>query len=196
MARIRVGISRCLLGDGVRYDGGHKRDGLLLEVLGDLVEWVPVCPEVECGLPVPREPMRLEGAAESPHLVTVSTGIDLTDRMSSWIRVRMEEPDLMGLCGFVFKSRSPSCGLRGVDVLDARSGRTPVGSGLFAQAFMARFPRVPVEEEGRLRDPGHREVFIGRLLRPSPAEPRPRHRLADRSSMVGPEAGREGESGR
>jgi uncharacterized protein YbbK (DUF523 family) len=112
--KIKIGISSCLLGHKVRYDGGHKLDLYLRDTLGWYVEWVPVCPEVECGLPVPREAMRLVRSAESLRLVTSVTGADHTDRMLKWAGHRLSELEKEGLCGFIFKSRSPSSGMRGV----------------------------------------------------------------------------------
>lgn len=155
MARLRLGVSRCLLGDCVRYDGGHKLDRWVRGTLGACADWVPVCPEVECGLSVPREPMHLEGPAAVPRLVAARSGADLTDRMDSWIRGRLARGGLEGLDGFVFKSRSPSC---------APHGLKAHGAGLFARAFAARFPSVPAEDEGRLQDEGLRDRFIERAF--------------------------------
>lgn len=170
--RIRIGISSCLLGEKVRYDGGHKLDHFLKDTLGQFVEWVPVCPEVECGLPVPREAMRLTGDPERPRLVTVRTGRDLTDRMQRWAATRLGELAREELCGFIFKSRSPSSGMRGVKVYNAAEnlpGAAPgipsrAGVGLFARAFMEHFSLMPVEDEGRLQDPALRENFIERVF--------------------------------
>jgi uncharacterized protein YbgA (DUF1722 family)/uncharacterized protein YbbK (DUF523 family) len=161
---IRLGISQCLLGDPVRYDGGHKLDHFLRDTLGRYVTFVPVCPEVECGLPVPRESMRLVGDPASPRLVTTRTGIDHTERMQNWARGRLDQLAHEDLCGFVFKKNSPSSGMLRVKVYNAAGVPASSGSGLFAQAFMARFPRIPVEEEGRLHDPKLRENFIERMF--------------------------------
>ena len=114
--KIRIGISTCLLGENVRYDGGHKRDRFITETLGQFVEFMPVCPEMECGLGVPRESMRLEGNPESPRLVTGRTKIDHTERMVNWARKRVKELEKDDLCGFVFKSNSPSSGMERVRV--------------------------------------------------------------------------------
>jgi uncharacterized protein YbgA (DUF1722 family)/uncharacterized protein YbbK (DUF523 family) len=161
---VRLGISSCLLGQHVRYDGGHKLDPFLKDTLGKFVEWVPVCPEVEMGLPVPREAMRLVGTAGSPRLVTVATGVDHTARMTAWTRKRLDELEGMGLCGFVFKSRSPSSGMRGVKIYGASGVPARTGVGMFARAFMERFPHLPAEDDGRLHDPGLRENFIERVF--------------------------------
>lgn len=160
MEKIRVGISTCLLGRSVRYDGGHKLDRYLTDTLGQYVEYVPVCPEVECGLGVPREPMRLVGDPESPRLVTLRTSQDLTERMMTWARRRVKELEGEDLCGFIFKSGSPSSGMERVKVYNDRGSAEKRGRGIFARAFMNHFPLVPVEEEGRLHDPKLRENFI------------------------------------
>jgi len=162
--KIRLGISTCLLGERVRYDGGHKRDPFLVETLGRHVEWVPVCPEVECGLPVPREAMHLVGDPASPCLVTIRTGRDHTARMLTWAAERVRQLEAEDLCGFVFKSRSPSSGMERVKVYDERGSAAKTGTGLFARAFMDHFPLLPVEDEGRLHDPRLRENFIERVF--------------------------------
>ncbi len=162
--KIRLGISTCLLGRPVRYDGGHKLDRFLTETLGQYVEYVPVCPEVECGMPVPREPMHLEGEIESPRLVTIKTGIDKTVQMKSWAAKRLIELEKEGLMGFIFKSDSPSSGMERVKVYKGKNISARKGVGIFAGMFMAHFPFLPVEEEGRLHDPGLRENFIERVF--------------------------------
>jgi uncharacterized protein YbgA (DUF1722 family)/uncharacterized protein YbbK (DUF523 family) len=157
---IRIGISSCLLGNQVRFDGGHKHDRYITQTLGQFFDFVPVCPEVECGLPVPREAMRLLGDPEAPRLVTVKSGIDHTKTMLSWAKKRVIALENEGLCGFIFKSRSPSSGMARVKVYDANSVPRNIGVGLFAKAFMDHFPLLPVEEEGRLHDIPLRENFI------------------------------------
>ncbi|MGD2145492.1 MAG: DUF523 and DUF1722 domain-containing protein [Anaerolineae bacterium] len=161
---IRLGVSTCLMGENVRYDGGHKRDRYLINTLGQFVEWVPVCPEVEIGLPVPREAMRLVGDPEDPRLVTIKTGKDYTDRMQSWAVERLEELASTKLHGFVFKSRSPSSGLYRVKVYSEQGMPSRLGTGIFAHEVVRRFPLLPVEEEGRLHDLGLRENFIERVF--------------------------------
>jgi uncharacterized protein YbgA (DUF1722 family)/uncharacterized protein YbbK (DUF523 family) len=163
-ARPRVGISTCLLGESVRYNGGHARDRFLTDTFGRFVEWVPVCPEVECGLPVPREAMRLVGDPASPRLVTIDTKIDHTRRMRTWARRRVRELESEDLEGFIFKSRSPSSGMERVKVYDENGMPQKVGVGLWARAFMDHFPLLPVEDEGRLHDPALRENFIERIF--------------------------------
>jgi len=159
----RVGISQCLLGDNVRYDGGHKLDSVLIEALGRYVEWVSVCPEVEVGLGTPREPMRLVGDPQAPRLVTINTGVDHTDAMNRFAQQRVRELEALNLSGFVFKSASPSCGIRGVLLFDTQGMETHEGVGSFARVFMAHFPLIPVEQEDRLHDPQTLKNFLERV---------------------------------
>jgi len=162
--RIRLGVSHCLLGEPVRYDGQHKRNAFVVDTLGPLVDFVPVCPEVECGLGVPREAMRLVGPKEKPRLVTIRSGRDLTGQMQDWIKPRLESLAKENLCGFIFKARSPSSGMERVKIYNEKGGVSGYGAGLFAAAFMARFPLLPVEEEGRLNDPLLRDNFVERIF--------------------------------
>ena len=165
---IRVGISSCLLGAAVRYDGQHKRNDFLVDELGPLVEWVPVCPEVEVGMGVPRESVRLvRGATGATRMLGNQTGDDWTARMEAFAARRVDELARLELSGYVLKSRSPSCGMEHVDLFSNRDpDNQPVraGVGLFAAALLRRFPNLPVEEEGRLADPRLRENFIERLF--------------------------------
>ncbi len=164
MEKIKLGISSCLLGERVRYDGGHKLDHFLTDTLGAYVDWVLVCPEVESGLSVPREAMHLVGDVEAPRLVTIRTGVDHTSRMRQWAKKKVTTLATEDLCGFVFKSRSPSSGMRGVKIYSPEGIPIGTGSGIFAKAFQDRFPLLPVEDEGRLHDPGLRENFIERVF--------------------------------
>jgi len=164
MEKIKLGISACLLGENVRYDGGHKLDRFLTDTLGQYVEYVAVCPEVECGLPVPRESMHLEGDPISPRLVTIRTKQDMTDRMIKWAQKRVAELEKEGLCGFIFKSDSPSSGMERVKVYNEKGMPVKKGVGMFARIFMEYFPLLPVEEEERLHDPSFRENFIERIF--------------------------------
>ncbi len=166
--RLKIGISACLLGQEVRFDGGHKRDQFLTEVLGPHVEWVPICPEVEMGLGTPRETLRLVrvDGNQALRMITTRTGVDHTDGMNRWASRRLEAlareaPDL---CGYVLKKDSPSCGLERVKTFGSRGAPERNGRGLFATALIARFPALPVEEEGRLADPRCRENFIERVF--------------------------------
>jgi uncharacterized protein YbbK (DUF523 family) len=156
---IAVGVSACLLGEKVRYDGGDRLDNNIIDTLGRFFVFVPVCPEVECGMSIPREPMRLEGDPVRPRLITIESRIDKTKEMTSFCRARVGELVKEALCGFIFKSNSPSCGLLGICVhntgIPAGTGR-----GLFAAALAERFPLLPVEEERGLNDPAAREKFI------------------------------------
>ncbi|MGE0644851.1 MAG: YbgA family protein [Nitrospira sp.] len=161
---LRLGISRCLLGDEVRFDAGHKRDQFLTDVLGRYVEWVPVCPEVEAGLGIPREAMRLVGHPQHPRLMTITSKHDHTDRLNTMSEERLSNLHTLDVSGFVFKRGSPSCGLDRVRVYTTQGMPSHSGSGLFASAFRQRFPLIPVEEEGRLCDPALRENFIERVF--------------------------------
>ncbi len=161
---IKIGISSCLLGNRVRYDGNHSHDRFLTQTLGLFAEYVPVCPEVECGMPVPRESVRLVGNPENPRLVTRETGVDKTDQMKAWIEGRLKDLEKEDLCGFIFRSKSPSSGLHRIKVYGDDGSVRKTGRGLFARAFTDRFPRIPVEEAGRLNDPGLRENFIENLF--------------------------------
>ncbi|WP_447600126.1 YbgA family protein [Nitrospira sp. Nam80] len=163
-AALRLGISRCLLGDEVRFDGGHKRDSFLTDLLARYVEWVPVCPEVEAGLGTPREAMRLVGDARHPRLVTIKSGQDQTEALESMITGRIPELEALDLSGYVFKKDSPSCGMERVRLYNRHAMPSRNGVGLFARAFMDRFPLTPIEEEGRLCDPQLRENFIERVF--------------------------------
>jgi uncharacterized protein YbgA (DUF1722 family)/uncharacterized protein YbbK (DUF523 family) len=162
--RLRVGVSTCLLGEEVRFDGGHKRDAFLTETLGPWVEWVPVCPEVELGLGIPREPIRLEGDPDAPRLVAPKSGRDLTDAMARLARTRVEALARSNLDGYVLKKDSPSCGMERVRVHGAKGPPSRRGVGVFARSLMERLPLLPVEEEGRLHDPRLRENFVERLF--------------------------------
>lgn len=158
--KLRLGISSCLLGEKVRFDGSHKHDRFLTGTLGRYVEYVPVCPEVELGLPTPRETLRLVGQPENQRLVFSKSGEDITESMQAWARKRVAELEKEDLSGFVFKSKSPSSGMARVKLYDKNGSPNTQGIGLFAKAFMEHFPLLPVEEDGRLHDPKLRENFI------------------------------------
>jgi uncharacterized protein YbgA (DUF1722 family)/uncharacterized protein YbbK (DUF523 family) len=161
---VRIGISSCLLGQEVRFDGGHKRDRFLTDTFGRFVEWVPVCPEVEAGFGTPREAMRLVDDGGRLRLLTVKTGLDLTDRLEQYSRRRVVQLASQNLCGYVLKKDSPSCGLERVKVYDAHKAPARTGVGLFAAALRERHPFLPVEEEGRLVDPRLRDNFVERVF--------------------------------
>jgi uncharacterized protein YbgA (DUF1722 family)/uncharacterized protein YbbK (DUF523 family) len=162
--KIRLGISSCLLGEKVRFDGGHKLDRFLTETLGRYVEYVPVCPEVEIGLPTPRDTLRLTGTENEPHLIFSKSGEDITERMTDWARQKLKALEKEELCGFIFKAKSPSSGMERVKLYDHNGVPNKSGVGLFAREFMAHFPLLPVEEDGRLHDPKLRENFIETLF--------------------------------
>ncbi len=164
---IRVGVSTCLLGESVRYDGGHKRERFVAEELAGAVELVPVCPEVELGLGVPREPIRLVGSPDGLRLVGEASGRDHGERMRAFARERVRRLAGLGLCGYVLKSGSPSCGLAAVPVwAGGPEGEGELrldGRGLFAAALCDGLPDLPVEEEHRLREPARRERWLARV---------------------------------
>lgn len=174
--RPRLGISACLLGQQVRYDAGHKRDAFLVETFGQHVEWVPVCPEVEAGFGTPRDSMRLVTAgplgrgkagrlpASALSVVVPKTGADVTDRLRTYAKAKVDRLAGAGLSGFVLKKDSPSCGVDRVKVFSGSGPGQRIGRGLFAEALIARLPTLPVEEEGRLSDPRLRENFVERVF--------------------------------
>ena len=164
LTKIKLGISACLLGEKVRYDGGHKLDHFITETLGKFVEFVPVCPEVECGLGIPREAMHLVAGPDGPRLVTIRTQVDYTERMRTWAQKRVVELEQEDLCGFIFKSGSPSSGMERVKIYYGKGEPARTGVAMFAREFMQHFPLLPVEDEGRLHDPDLRENFLERLF--------------------------------
>ena len=157
-------MSSCLLGETVRYDGGHKRDAYLREVLGRFVDWVPVCPELESGLGVPRPPMRLVRDRDGVRLVEIERGADHTRAVARWASARLRSLRALALCGYVLKKDSPSCGMERVKVYGGTGKPERSGAGIYARALREAFPNLPVEEEGRLRDPELRENFIERVF--------------------------------
>jgi uncharacterized protein YbgA (DUF1722 family)/uncharacterized protein YbbK (DUF523 family) len=164
---IKIGVSSCLLGERVRFDGGHKRSDFLVDTLGGFVEFVPVCPEMEIGLGVPRETLRLVHDGNASHearLVTNKSGIDLTEKMKVYAERRVIALGREDLCGYVLKKDSPSCGMERVRVYGTSGMPTRDGTGLFAAALVRRYPSLPVEEEGRLNDPRLRENFVERVF--------------------------------
>jgi uncharacterized protein YbgA (DUF1722 family)/uncharacterized protein YbbK (DUF523 family) len=160
MEKIPLGVSECLLGHSVRYDGGHKLDRYVRDTLGQHFEYIPVCPEVECGMPTPREALRLVGDPNAPRLLTQKSERDYTEQMQAWGRKKLEELAEADLCGYIFKSRSPSSGMERIKVYNRQGQPGATGVGIWARMFMERFPFLPVEDEGRLHDPGLRERFI------------------------------------
>ncbi|MDO8704618.1 MAG: DUF523 and DUF1722 domain-containing protein [Sulfuricaulis sp.] len=162
-SKIRLGISSCLLGQKVRFDGNHKHDSFLTGTLGQFFEWVPVCPEVAIGLGIPRPPIRLVGSPASPRAVGVKEAtIDVTDKLAAY--GKRQAHALGDLSGYIFKSKSPSCGMERVKVYQAAGAPAANGRGIYADAFLFAQPWLPAEEEGRLSNPKLRENFIERVF--------------------------------
>ena len=164
ISKPKLGISACLLGHKVRYDAAHKQDHFLTDTFGRFVEWVAVCPEVEVGMGVPRESVRLVGPVHAPRMIAERSRKDWTDAMNSFAAKRSEDLAGLNLSGYVFKKDSPSCGMDRVRVYEAKTQPARHGRGLFAAALMQKLPLLPVEEEGRLNDPALRENFIERVF--------------------------------
>jgi len=159
----KLGISACLLGKAVRYDGGHKLDSLVVDALGKYFEFVAVCPETGCGMTVPRAPLRLEGDAASLRIVTTTGRVDKTEQMERWMQTNIVKLKKENLTGFVFKGKSPSCGLA-VDIYNSKGGFTGKTLGIFARNFTRCFPSLIVAEDEALHDTASLESFIARLL--------------------------------
>lgn len=161
---IKIGVSACLMGENVRWNGGHSRSRFITDTLSQFVEFVPVCPEVEAGFPIPRETFRLVGEPDDPRLITTKGKVDHTDHMQQWARDRVRQLEEADLCGFIFKKDSPNSGLYRVKVYNDQGMPVKQGTGIFAREFVRQFPRVPVEEDGRLNDPKLRENFIEQIF--------------------------------
>jgi uncharacterized protein YbbK (DUF523 family) len=162
--RPRIAISSCLLGECVRWDAGHKRHDALIESIGPKVDWVPVCPEVEAGFGTPRETMQLVRSGAGVALMTTDTARDVTEPMRQYAARRIEELAAADLNGYIFKADSPSCGIEGVRIV-GRPGEAEASTrGLFAEALIARLPRLPVEDERRLSSPAALERFLNRVV--------------------------------
>lgn len=164
MERIKIGISSCLLGEKVRYNGEHKLNPVLKDAPAKYnIEYITICPEAQCGLGVPRKPMHLEGNSDSPHLVITDTGEDLTDRMATWAQNRIIQLEKENIRGFIFKSNSPSCGIKTVNVFNRNSLPSKTGTGIFAAMVTKHFPLLPTEDEENLQNPALLENFIERI---------------------------------
>jgi uncharacterized protein YbbK (DUF523 family) len=160
-----IGVSSCLLGNLVRYDGRLKHEPRLREIFGDKVEWLPICPEVELGLSTPREKIILLCDVENPSLQTLETQIDLTQQMQSWINAKIHQLQKLPLKGFIFKAKSPSCGIQNVEFFSSRDAEPQrIGTGLFAKAFIEAFPHLPYLQESDLDDSALVQGFLGRIL--------------------------------
>jgi uncharacterized protein YbbK (DUF523 family) len=171
-----VGISSCLLGEQVRYDGGHKYDRLINTQLAGLFEFRPCCPEAAIGLGIPRAPIQLVRTDHGIHVRGVNNpDIDVTRRLQACgNRIAREFADI---CGYIFKARSPSCGIEGVTTWTEQGRQAEAdGSGAFAAALIRTHPGLPVTDEVRLQDPALREHFIecvfARYRKHHPATPR------------------------
>jgi uncharacterized protein YbgA (DUF1722 family)/uncharacterized protein YbbK (DUF523 family) len=161
---LRLGVSACLLGEKVRFDGGHKRDHFVSEVLGPWVEWVPICPEMEIGMGTPRPTIHIAEIDGAERLVSPKSGEDFTDAMNAYSAKKLVELEELGLDGFVLKKSSPSCGMERISVYRNSARMHKRGKGLFAGKLIEHWPQLPLEEEGRLNDPVLRENFIERVI--------------------------------
>ena len=160
---IKLGISKCLLGEKVRYDGQHKLDRFLRDELGVFVEWESICPEVECGLPVPREAMDLYGDPENPELISTN-GKNLSYLMKTWVKQKLVELEKFELSGFIFKNKSPSCGLYDTKLYTFNTELKGKTSGIFAKAFVKKYPLLPVVDEESIHDSVQRDNFVERVF--------------------------------
>jgi uncharacterized protein YbgA (DUF1722 family)/uncharacterized protein YbbK (DUF523 family) len=161
---IRLGVSSCLLGQEVRFDGGHKRDRFITDLLGRFVEWVPVCPEVEVGMGTPRPALRLVGGGDGPRMVEIKSGVDHTEAMQRFSLRRVRALRSLELCGYILKKDSPSCGMTRVKLYGGEGMPRREGRGLYASALMEAYPNLPIEDEGRLNDAALRENFLERVF--------------------------------
>jgi uncharacterized protein YbgA (DUF1722 family)/uncharacterized protein YbbK (DUF523 family) len=161
---IRLGVSSCLLGSEVRFDGGHKRDRFVTDLLGSFVEWVAVCPEVEVGMGTPRPALRLVREGDDVRMVEIQSGRDHTRAMQRYSAKRVRELQGLDLCGYILKKDSPSCGMTRVKVYEEKGMPTRQGRGLYASVLMEAYPNLPFEDEGRLNDANLRENFIERVF--------------------------------
>ncbi len=158
-----VGVSRCLLGDAVRYDGASKPSHIVIEQLGAQFELTPVCPEIEAGLTVPRPPVQLTGPVEQPRMTgRDDPQLDVTETLLAFCEMRI--PQLAGLSGFIFKSRSPSCGLGSAPLFIEGECVTETMNGVFATALLKRYPQLPVIDERALNDAKLQRQFISQVM--------------------------------
>ena len=164
LAEIEIGVSSCLLGAKVRFDSGHKKDNFVTDLLGSFVRYVSVCPELEVGMGVPREAVRLVGDDKAPRMVGNKSGIDWTDKMNAYSSKRIQKNDLKKISGFILKRKSPTCGMERIKVYADKGMPAYTGVGLFARQLMESYPYLPIEEEGRLQDAKIRENFIIRIF--------------------------------
>jgi uncharacterized protein YbgA (DUF1722 family)/uncharacterized protein YbbK (DUF523 family) len=163
--KIKIGVSSCLLGEEVRWNGGHKKDRYVQGVLDKYFDYVPICPEVDVGMGTPRETVALYGTLENHKMISKKSQIDWTGKMTKYMNGRISELGKIDLCGYIFKSKSPSCGIGRVPIYsEFGSSKVRHGPGMFASAFIKTVPLIPVEDEGRLHDPVIKENFIVRVF--------------------------------
>jgi uncharacterized protein YbgA (DUF1722 family)/uncharacterized protein YbbK (DUF523 family) len=163
--KIKIGISTCLLGERVRFDGGHKHDKYITTSLGQFFEWIAICPEVELGLGTPRPSLRFEMMGQQPRLMQPQTSLDITDAMSKFSERKVKKLQKQEIYGYILKSRSPSCGLERIKVYRGHAVRPFTnGVGLYAQHLIEALPNLPIEDDGRLCDPVIRENWISRVF--------------------------------
>lgn len=162
--KINIGISACLLGEKVRYNGSHKFAPYIATALGRIFNWIPLCPEVEVGMPIPREAIQLVGTGKPPHLLGITSAKDWTPKMQAYAFQRLNLLAKENLCGFIFKSKSPSCGKEGVQVFNKKGTVIGKSAGIFSYFFQQHFPLIPIEDEQRLSDPDIRNNFIEQVF--------------------------------
>lgn len=160
--KVKLGVSACLLGKKVRYDGGHKKNRFVA-ALGRRFQLIPLCPEIEAGLSIPREPMRLEGARSCPRLVVIGSCIDLTSALNAWAEKKAKQLAKEKLCGLVLKSRSPSCAINDADLFTASGKKKGKTAGIFTAVVMRHDPNLPLINEEDLEAPALRKNFIKRV---------------------------------
>ena len=160
---VRIGISSCLLGERVRYDGGHKRNDYLTDVVSRFVEWVPVCPEAESGMGIPREPIQLTQLGDDI-LVLTKDGVDYTEVVDKFAEQRIRTLERANLSGYILKSRSPTCGMVQVPIIQPKTITLRKGRGIYANRLIKAFPYLPIEEDIRLQNPRFRENLITRVF--------------------------------
>ncbi len=183
--KMKIGISSCLLGNEVRYNGNHASDPFVINTFAPYVDFIEVCPEVECGMPIPRETIDLYGEIDNPRLISNGAKIDFTMQMQKWVQKRLKELAHENLYAYIFKKNSPSCGLYDIRVYpDSEKSPLKAGVGMFSRAFLEHFPTIPAEDEERLHDPDSREHFIEKIFimqrwRQLMQKPASRHQLID-----------------
>ena len=161
---LKIGVSSCLLGNEVRYDGRHKQMRYITDILSNYFTLIPVCPEIEIGMTVPREAVWLVGNPASPEMIGINSGKNWTKKITNYSKKKIKEPDYKDLSGFILKSKSPSCGMERVEVYISSNNIKKSGVGLFAKELMKKFPFLPVVEEKRLNNLQLRENFIVRVF--------------------------------